>query len=155
MRRRFLTVLVLAVIQLLAAVGSDAQTGGKKAIGQKMEIFSVNKQVVNSCASLDLIGRDEFWKEKLNTLLESRGKVLSVEDRTQFRRRYRITVAGDDGAVSLVYYIYTDNEDYKKLLQPGTVFGFRGQFVMFTPLNSKRSLYLLDVILEDGAAVIE
>jgi hypothetical protein len=154
----------LAVIIFFALFSSGtgyhvyAEQNGSKmgTAGQGMEVFSVNDSVVNTCFSLDLINRDDFWKGKLNTMLESRGKVLAVEDKSQFRRKYRITVESrDDSRISLLYYIYTDNEDYKDHLQPGSVFGFKGQFVMFTPMNTKRNLYVLDIILEDGAAIVE
>jgi hypothetical protein len=141
------------ITAVLALFSSPA---GAQGTGKAMEVFSVTDKVIDSCSALDLISRDEFWKTKLNTLLEGKGKVVSVEERPQFRRKYRITLTGGiDSKVALVYYIYTDNEEYTRLLVPGTFFGFKGQFVMFTPLNSKRNLYLLDLLLEDGAALVE
>ena len=139
---------------LTAVLAFSPFPSGAQGTGKAMEVFSVTDKVIDSCAKLDLISRDEFWKVKLNTLLEGKGKVVSVEERPQFRRKFRITLTGGN-EISLVYYIYTDNEEYTKLLQPGTLFGFKGQFVMFTPLNSKRNLYLLDLLLEDGAALVE
>ena len=131
-------------------------TAGAQQVGKAMDIFSVTDRVIDACVAYDLVSRDEFWKAKLNTLLEGKGTVVSVEEKTQFRRKYRITLtSGSEAKLGLVYYIYTDKEDYMNLLAPGSQFGFKGQFVMFTPLNSKRNLYLLDIILEDGAALVE
>ena len=142
-----------ALVSVLALFPFSA---GAQQAGKSMDIFSVTDRVIDACASYDLISRDEFWKSKLNTLLEGKGTVVSVEEKTQFRRKYRITLtSGSEAKLGLVYYIYTDKEDYMNLLAPGSQFGFRGQFVMFTPLNSKRNLYLLDIILEDGAALVE
>ena len=126
-------------------------TAGAQQVGKAMDIFSVTDRGIDACAACDLVSRDEFWKAKLNTLLEGKGTVVSVEEKTQFRRKYRITLtSGSEAKLGLVYYIYTDKEDYMNLLAPGSQFGFKGQFVMFTPLNSKRNLYLLDIILEES-----
>ena len=151
MKKAIITALVASAAVISASFEAVAQSALKE-----MEIFSITDKVINSCSALDQISRDEFWKLKLNTLLEGKGKVVSVEEKAQFRRKYRITVTGGiEGKISLIYYIYTDNEDYKRILQPGSMFGFKGQFAMFTPLNSKRTLYLFDLILEEGAALVE
>ena len=147
---------IISAVIASAAVFSVLMEAGAQTASKEMEIFSVTDKVINSCFALDQISRDEFWKMKLNTLLEGKGKVVSVEEKPQFRRKYRITVTGgSEDRISLVYYIYTDNEDYMKILQPGALFGFKGQFVMFTPLNSKRTLYIFDLLLEEGAALVE
>lgn len=146
---------IFAAVFLSIGVFFPFAAGAQQA-GKGMELFPITDRVIEACLSYDLISRDEFWKSKLNTLLEGKGTVVSVEEKTQFRRKYRITLkSGSEAKLGLVYYIYTDNEEYSKLLAPGTQFGFKGQFVMFTPLNSKRNLYLLDLILEDGAALVE
>ena len=147
---------VIFAAALVSIVALFPFAAGAQQTGKGMDLFSVTDRVIDACLSSDLISRDEFWKSKLNTLLEGKGTVVSVEEKTQFRRKYRITLtSGSEAKLGLVYYIYTDNEEYSKLLAPGTLFGFKGQFVMFTPLNSKRNLYLLDIILEDGAALVE
>ncbi|MGL4370870.1 MAG: hypothetical protein ACRCUT_14530 [Spirochaetota bacterium] len=121
-----------------------------------LPVFSMNEAVISQYLKLSLMARDEFWKKKLNMILESKGTISAVEEKSQFRRRYRITVtSGTENKLLLVYYIYTDNEEYIKILQPGEIFGFKGQFVMFTPVNTKRNAYILDLILEDGATIIE
>jgi len=146
--------LFIIMLQVSPYAQSGADAGKKNISG--MGQFSVNDKVLNDFLRIDLIRRDDFWKGKLNTILETEASIVSVENKTQFRRKYRITaVSGSENRILITYYIYTDNEEYIRILQPGEKFGFKGQFVMYTPLNTKRNAYVFDIILEDGAAVVE
>ena len=154
-RNLFIAVSSLFFILFQVAVFPQSSADKSKS-PQGMELFSVNDKVLDDSLRIELISRDDFWKRKLNTILESEARIVTVENKTQFRRKYRITAAaGSDSRMLITYYIYTDNDEYIKLLQAGEKFGFKGQFVMFTPLNTKRNSYLFDIILEDGAALVE
>jgi hypothetical protein len=128
----------------------------KAATAEPVEIFSMNDRFLSELGSLELMKRDRFIAEKLNTIIEATGTVLTFEEHPQFRKKFRIVVTSGAGkSVTIIYNIYTENGDYAALLPEGQKFNFRGQYVMVTPVNSKRDLYIIDVILQDGAAVVE
>lgn len=121
------------------------------------KLFVLNRKSLNKIATLSTIERDSFFKTHLNNLIYAKGYIEAVKEKSRFKRKYRITLI-DSSAVKKIdirYYVYTDNEEYLDLLSKGDLFEFKGQFIMYTPLNSNRNLYVFDVILEDGAILVE
>ncbi len=102
------------------------------------------------------IKRDYFLDARLNQVLEGKGKVVSVDSRGRYKRACRLTLSGQSAqAIAITYLVFTDRKEYLKMLKKDDVFEFKGQFVIYTPLNSARDAYIFDIILEDGALVVE
>jgi hypothetical protein len=124
--------------------GDDA---GRTVMGRE---FYINLQ------SADPIRRDLLLESRLNGILTGKGYVQSVEAHQRYHRRFRITVIGNQAEnLNIIYYLYTDNEEFMKVANKNDLFEFRGQFVVFTPLSSRRDSYIFDVIMEEGAIVVE
>jgi hypothetical protein len=101
------------------------------------------------------IRRDFFLDAHLNKLLSGRGRVISVDAAGRYKRRYRIVLAGLAVSPKITFYLFADGDDYRGLLSEGDLFEFRGQFVVYTPLNTRRDAYIFDVVMEEGAVVLE
>jgi hypothetical protein len=124
---------------------------------QKKPLLSMHKDLIDGVARLSPFARDPFWERNINRILYSKGYVESVKETTRYKRKYRIEVIDKNSsdAFSIRYYVYTDNDEYVELLRKNVLFEFKGQFTVYTPLNSRRNAYILDVILEDGALLVE
>ncbi len=104
----------------------------------------------------DPIQRDQYLESQLNMILTGKGYVQSIDSFNRYHRRYRITVISNQAEnLNIIYYLFTDKEEYLKLVNKNDLFEFRGQFVIFTPLSSRRDSYIFDIIMEDGAIVVE
>jgi hypothetical protein len=116
----------------------------------------LGKGFYNDLQASQPIKRDYFLDARLNQIMEGKGKVVSVDSKGRYKRAYRLTLSGQSAqAVALTYLVFTDKEDYLKMVKKDDIFEFKGQFVIYTPLNSARDAYIFDIILEDGALVVE
>jgi len=107
-------------------------------------------------AAREAVGRDFFLDENLNGIIHGKGYVDAMGESTRFHRKYRISIISTMvTGLNIVYYIHTDNASYMKLLKKKDLFEFKGQFVIYTPLSSRRDSYIFDIILEEGAVVLE
>jgi hypothetical protein len=118
--------------------------------------FPIGTAFISRISSSDLFKRDLLITSRLGVLVESTAVVRIVEDYRLYRKRYRIVALMEPvGGVTIQYHIYTDNAEYLTFLSGGQKFAFKGQLAMMTPVNSKRDLYILDIILQEGAAIVE
>jgi len=101
------------------------------------------------------IRRDFFLDAHLNKHLSGRGRVISVDAAGRYKRRYRIVLAGLSASPKITFYLFVDGDDYRGLLSEGDLFEFKGQFAVYTPLNTRRDAYIFDVVMEEGAVVLE
>lgn len=103
-----------------------------------------------------ILQRDIYLDGQLNKILTGRGQVDSLTESPRYRRRFKITVVGTSAEnIKIIYSLYTDEEDFLKVLHKNDIFEFRGQFIIYTPLSSRRDSYIFDVLLEDGAMVVD
>lgn len=105
--------------------------------------------------SASVIQRDFFLDTQLNRILVGRGRVIAVDTIGRYKRRYRISLAGLAASPKITFYVYADGDDYRALLAAGDLFEFKGQFVVYTPVNSRRDAYIFDIVMEEGAVVVE
>jgi hypothetical protein len=103
----------------------------------------------------DPIKRDLFLDKILNKIVQGRGYVESVTSRRRYDRNFRIAVRNKEKNHNVLFYIYSDNDQYVSVLSKDDPFEFKGQFIIYTAVTSKRDLYIFDIILEDGAVVVE
>lgn len=104
---------------------------------------------------IDPIKRDLFLDKILNKIVQGRGYVESVSSHRRYDRNFRIAIRNKDKNHNVLFYIFSNNDQYVSILNKDDPFEFKGQFIIYTPLTSKRDLYIFDIILEDGAVVLE
>jgi len=116
----------------------------------------LSKEFYANLQSSEPIRRDFLLDGQLNKIIQGKGYVDSIDKTERYHRRFRIVVIGNETPnLNIIYYLFTDNEEYIKVLNKKDLFEFKGQFVIYTPLSSRRDSYIFDIIMEDGAILIE
>ncbi len=116
----------------------------------------LDREFYSALVSREPVGRDSFLDESLNGIIHGKGYIDALGESTRFHRRHMISIVGTMvTGLNIIYHIHTDNPSYMKVLKKKDLFEFKGQFIIFTPLNSRRDSYIFDVILEEGAVVFE
>ncbi|MDY6934782.1 MAG: hypothetical protein SVZ03_11270 [Spirochaetota bacterium] len=123
---------------------------------KKTEPVALNKEYYSKLAEIIPIKRDYFLDDELNKLFRGKGFVESVDVLQRFNRQYRIVLIDSDAvSLNIRLYIYTSNDEYLKTLQKGDLFEYKGQLVIYTPLNLARNSYIFDILLEDGTLLVK
>lgn len=126
-------------------------------------LFSDNELVMDSAffrkfSSVSIISRDDYLEGYVNGIIIGRGKITSVTESERYRKRFRVVIESSDSSrfgQRFTFYLFLDNKDTADLLTAGTDFEFKGQFMGYTPLNTKRNAYIIDAVLMDASTVIE
>ena len=108
--------------------------------------------------SVSIIARDEYLEGYLNSIIIGRGKIRSVTESERYRKKYRVTVESTDSVKynhKFTFFLFLDNKDTAELLNVDAEFEFKGQFMGYTPVNTKRNVYIIDAVLMDASTVIE
>jgi len=108
--------------------------------------------------SVSTISRDDYLEGYLNSIIIGRGKIISVTESERYKKRYRVAIESSDSSRyghKFLFYLFMDNKDTADLLNAGADFEFKGQFMGYTPLNTKRNAYIIDAVLMDASTVIE
>ena len=104
------------------------------------------------------VTRDSFLEERLGAVIIARGSVTAVAEKKMFDRSFRIILtdtAAEALGLKIVYHLYAREPGPAGLIPGSGMFEFSGRLAAYTPLATKRDHYILDVILEKGAVVIE
>jgi hypothetical protein len=104
------------------------------------------------------IKRDLFLEERVNSLIVARGIIAGTSEKNAFGKRFRVVLKDPEAGalgISIVYHLYTDSLHSMEMLPEQRLFEFSGRLVAYTPTSTKRESYILDVIMEKGAVVIE
>ncbi len=116
----------------------------------------LDKSFFSELAKMNPVARQLRLESLRDKVILAKGFVESFEQYTRYRRKYRIVLIDDESEIINVrFYIYTDEKDFGEILQKGDIFEFTGQFVIETPINSKMDAFIFDVLLEDGALVVQ
>jgi len=109
-------------------------------------------------SSVRAVSRDDYLEGYLNSIIIGRGKIISIKESERYKKRFRVAIESADSAKyghKFLFYLFLDNKDTADLLAEGSDFEFKGQFMGYTPLNTKRSSYIIDAVLMDASTVIE
>lgn len=118
----------------------------------------MDKTFFKSFSVMNSLVRDEFIEKQMNRIVIGRGTIISISEQERYKKKYRIVVESSDAGeygYKFRFYIYTDNRDTLDLLTLDSSFEFKGQLTGYTPLDIKRTRYILDVIFMDGSTIIE
>ena len=141
---------IVCILVLLVVSGVDFLYPNSK-----VEV-TIDKKFYSELAGMNPVGRQSHLEKLRDKIIMARGFVESFESVERYNRRYRIVVIDNESeSINVRFYIYTEKKDFREVLQKGDIFEFTGQFVVETPLNSKMDEYIFDVILEDGALVVQ
>jgi len=102
--------------------------------------------------------RDVFLDERMNTIIQGRGQVRSIEKIQRYKKRFRVVLVDLEAEklnLKVLYYIYIDSKTSISMLKTEESMEFSGQLVAYTPVNSRRDGYIFDVIFEKGAMLVE
>lgn len=128
-----------------------------------LPIFSQSEIVMDTSffrkfSSISAISRDDYLEGYLNSIIIGRGKIISVAENERYKKKFRVVIESSDSSRyghKFTFYLFLDNKDTADLLTAGTDFEFKGQFMGYTPLNTKRNAYIIDAVLMDASTVIE
>lgn len=120
-------------------------------------VFSITPAWIQTLAGSNPLVRDAELYARRNSIVTTTITVDSVSTTTEFKKSWRIRgrSTGSTGSLTLWFNIYTANPEYETMLEQGSSYDFKGQCIFVTPLSVRRDAYVMDVILEDGALVVE
>lgn len=119
-------------------------------------LIVLNREFYSNFLKIDPIKRDFYLDKKLNNIIQGRGYVESVDIYERYQKKYRIIITDSEALnLNIRYNIFTNNRDYLTLLKKSELFEFSGQFVIYTPLNSRKDSYIFDIILGSGALIVK
>jgi hypothetical protein len=122
----------------------------------KNKVIQLNHEFYYDLLKSKPLARDVLLNGMQGAIVQGSGYVESVEKSERYRRHFKITAIDSEASdLNIRLYIFVDNEEYLTLLKKGDSFDFKGQFVIFTPLNSRRDAYIFDIILEEGALSVK
>ncbi len=111
-----------------------------------------------SFSKISSIIRDDYIEQQLNRIVIGRGIITEISEKERYKKKYRIVIESSDArqyGQKFLFYIFLDNRNTFDLLTKNSAFEFKGQLVGYTPLDTKRNEYILDIIFMDGSTIIE
>jgi len=108
--------------------------------------------------SKPLIQRDDLFESLSNKIVIGRGTITGISVNERYKKKYRLVIESSDSSAfdsKIIFFVFLENKDTVDLLSLNTRFEFKGQLMGYTPLGTKRSEYILDIILMDGSTLIE
>jgi hypothetical protein len=146
---------IIVIICLIAGLSVPAASEQEKAVQPSLVL---DAQFYSGLMRTPPVLRDDFLKSRLNTVVLGRGLITSIVKTQRFKKNFRIDMI-DSGAerlsVRITYHVYIDSKNTISMLKEKEILEFTGQLIGYTPTNSKRDAYILDILLEKGAMLIE
>lgn len=109
-------------------------------------------------SSKQVIQRDEIFDSLNGKIIIGRGKIISIAPNERYKKKYRVIIESSDSAEydqKFLFYVFLENQNTVELLSADSGFEFKGQFMGYTPLGTRRNEYIIDVVMMDGSTVIE
>jgi hypothetical protein len=124
---------------------------------QKPELV-LNRSFFTELARTNPILRDRYFQDKLQSIVTGKGEIVKVQEINRYRRDHLLVLKDNTAEtmnLEITYHLYLSGKDFLDIIQKGELFEFRGQLISYTPANMKRDSYIIDILLEDGAMIIE
>ncbi|HQF08742.1 MAG TPA: hypothetical protein PLM53_10695 [Spirochaetota bacterium] len=124
----------------------------------KQNSLPLDKKFFVEFVRIPLIMRDDFIENRLNTVVLARGVVTSIEKNISLKKKYRVIIRDTEAErlnIKVTYHLYVDSTVTISMLQENKNLEFSGQLIAYTPTSSKRDAYILDIMFEKGAVIIE
>ncbi len=120
--------------------------------------LQLNAQFYGGLLRTPAILRDEYFKKKLNSVVLGRGMITSIMKAQRFKKNFRIDMIDHEAGrlnIRITYRLHVDSTHTISMLKEKEQLEFTGQLIGYTPMNSRRDAYILDILLEKGAMLIE
>jgi len=150
MRFFAINIIFLNILFIFLPVSISAENGN--------DTLYLDKKFFWKFSGTPLIEKDNFLEERMNRIVRGRAVIKSIDRVDRYRKQFRIELvdkAAERYKLTIKYYIFFDSEEYEKMLVEGEIIEFKGQFMAYTPVNNYRNSYIIDIVLEEGAIVIE
>ena len=144
MNKRIILFIIAAFMSMCIQSFSDEK---------KAEVI-LDNEFYTSLQNSDAIKRIRTFDMLKDVIVKGTGNVVKVEVADVLKKKFRIVLSLNLHGIQILYYCYTDQDEYFDLLQPDDIFEFSGQFVVATPLNARFDTFIIDILLEEGAVVV-
>ena len=124
---------------------------------EEQKVF-FDKTFMRNLNSAKAIERDSFFEKNLNSIIQTRAVVVSLDKTARYKRLFRLVLEDKEAEahkMKIIYNVFFNKEETRSILNAGDIFEFSGQLVSSAPLNTARTAYILDIILQEGALLIE
>lgn len=117
-----------------------------------------DKNFMRILSSTRVIERDLIFEKSLNKIVRGWGVIISSEKKNRYKRNFRFILEDKMGSaykMNIKYHVYFNNEETAAVLSEGDEFEFRGQLMSYSAVNTAKSAYIVDVVLEEGTLIFE
>lgn len=111
-----------------------------------------------SLSRMSSIERDIYLDELPGRIIIGRGTILTIVERENYKKKFRIEVSAGESSkfrLKFLYYVYFDDKNIIDLLSENSSFEFKGQLMGITPVDSRRSEFILDIVFMEGSTIID
>ncbi len=111
-----------------------------------------------SLSRMSSIERDIYLDELPGRIIIGRGTILTIVERENYKKNFRIEVSAGESSkfrLKFLYYVYFDDKNIIDLLNENSSFEFKGQLMGITPVDSRRSEFILDIVFMEGSTIID
>jgi hypothetical protein len=146
-----LLVFLLCISVLAVPVRPEDGTGVKSPL-------PLDKKFYTELSKTPPVSRNDFWESKINVIVIVRGVIISIDKTPRFKKNYRVVLAdreSDRLNIRITYHLYVDSRTTVSMLKEHETLEFSGQILAFTPTTSRRDGYIIDILFEKGATLVE
>jgi hypothetical protein len=137
--------LLLTLLFLLFAADTPAGSN------ESDEVIDLNSDFYQKMRSEQIIQRDLFLDKMINSRVAGSGIIESSRKEKKYGKDLLIIAVDKDSGkhqLKVIYQIYAHSDVDPARLIPGGIIEFKGILVLHTPLNTGRSMFLIDIILD-------
>ena len=121
-------------------------------------VVAFDKNFMYALSTARAIERDMVFAKPLNTIVRGWGVIISYDKKSRYKRSYRLILEDKNAAtykLNITYNVFFNKEETISLLTEGDDFEFRGQLMSYVSVNTARSAYIIDIVLEEGTIILE
>ena len=143
-------IILLFILSVVPAAAVQEEGGDNRVI--------LDKKFFADFQKMPPVLRDGYFDEKLNAIVQGRGLVKSIDKVQRYKKKFRVVLVdleAERNSLKVLYYVYIDSKTSISMLKTEENLEFSGQLAAYTPVNSRRDAYILDIIFEKGAMLVE
>jgi len=143
-------IILLVILSVVPAAAVQEEGGDNRVI--------LDKKFFADFQKMPPVLRDGYFDEKLNAIVQGRGLVKSIDKVQRYKKKFRVVLVdleAERNSLKVLYYVYIDSKTSISMLKTEENLEFSGQLAAYTPVNSRRDAYILDIIFEKGAMLVE
>lgn len=147
---------IISIALFLFLLPVFSVTAAQQENSKKIQV--INRDFYRSITREAPVGRDLLLSKRINFLIQGRGIIKSVTTMKRYRKKIKIEIHDGDSekyGLKLQYFLFTSNEGWSKDAIVGEIFEFKGQCMVITPMNTQRNAFIFDIVLEDGAIIVQ